>query len=251
MQRAFVPPLMGAGSVSRNIAQGAGPAAGTTSTKSGKRAASSRTTSAPARDESSTDSSCPPEGHIINPGSQAVSSIIGCVAAGVTTQILESTLPAVREARMNNPDGLLCNAVGVVSAGSAILASSRASSIASRWADKLSFNVGPGIKGQVASTGINIIVTLVAYGAARKLASFLFGPPITSRREMYEDEEGPAGNERTIAHECVVCMEQPQSVLYIPCRHAAVCESCNEGLDLKQCPVCRQQIQQAISIIHP
>jgi len=37
---------------------------------------------------------------------------------------------------------------------------------------------------------------------------------------------------------CVVCMERPKSMVFVPCGHLCACEKCAESL--KQCPICRQ-----------
>lgn len=42
---------------------------------------------------------------------------------------------------------------------------------------------------------------------------------------------------------CIVCMERPKSILFVPCGHYCTCESCAAQLDT--CPLCMQQIQQS------
>lgn len=43
---------------------------------------------------------------------------------------------------------------------------------------------------------------------------------------------------------CVVCLENPRSILFLPCKHLCVCAECKDSLD--QCPLCRQKIEQKI-----
>lgn len=38
-------------------------------------------------------------------------------------------------------------------------------------------------------------------------------------------------------HECSVCMENPKSILFLPCRHVCVCDGCSKKIE--SCPVCR------------
>lgn len=41
---------------------------------------------------------------------------------------------------------------------------------------------------------------------------------------------------------CLICLENPTSVIFIKCGHQATCETCSEKLEKKQCPVCRGNI---------
>lgn len=40
---------------------------------------------------------------------------------------------------------------------------------------------------------------------------------------------------------CVVCLDNPQSVLFKPCGHNVVCSGC--GVQLKLCPICKSRIK--------
>jgi hypothetical protein len=46
--------------------------------------------------------------------------------------------------------------------------------------------------------------------------------------------------------ECCVCTNAPPSVLYLPCKHLAVCSACDNVLERQgsSCPICRGAIQQ-------
>lgn len=39
--------------------------------------------------------------------------------------------------------------------------------------------------------------------------------------------------------ECMICYDQPRSVLFLPCRHFCVCSSCFRLLRDERCPLCR------------
>jgi hypothetical protein len=58
-----------------------------------------------------------------------------------------------------------------------------------------------------------------------------------------KQEKGDAEQQREEARDqvlCIVCMEAERSVLFVPCRHAAVCAGCAAELD--ECPICRAPI---------
>ena len=43
--------------------------------------------------------------------------------------------------------------------------------------------------------------------------------------------------------ECVICLQNRPNVLYIKCRHIAVCDSCDLTGKLLKCPLCRTKIK--------
>nr|GMD93450.1 putative E3 ubiquitin-protein ligase RF298 [Ipomoea batatas] len=52
-------------------------------------------------------------------------------------------------------------------------------------------------------------------------------------------------------HECVMCLSEEMSVVFLPCAHQVVCTTCNElhkNQGMKDCPSCRSQIQQRICV---
>jgi serine/threonine protein kinase len=59
-----------------------------------------------------------------------------------------------------------------------------------------------------------------------------------------------AGAALAETHECVVCMEQERSHVLVACGHAVVCETCAENImaTTRECPVCRQHVEQVIKI---
>lgn len=42
---------------------------------------------------------------------------------------------------------------------------------------------------------------------------------------------------------CVICLDQPASMICIPCGHICVCESCKAQMTKKKCPVCNQHVK--------
>ncbi|XP_027332625.1 putative E3 ubiquitin-protein ligase RF298 isoform X2 [Abrus precatorius] len=55
-------------------------------------------------------------------------------------------------------------------------------------------------------------------------------------------------------HECVMCLSEEMSVVFLPCAHLVVCTTCNElhqKQGMQDCPSCRSPIQQRIAVRFP
>lgn len=66
-----------------------------------------------------------------------------------------------------------------------------------------------------------------------------------------QDEEDDEDVQRD--RECVMCLSEEMSVVFLPCAHQVVCSTCNELHErqgIKDCPSCRTIIQRRISIRH-
>lgn len=50
------------------------------------------------------------------------------------------------------------------------------------------------------------------------------------------------------ARTCVICKENPKSVLFLNCRHLCVCNNCGHLDILVQCPLCRMEIREKINV---
>lgn len=64
---------------------------------------------------------------------------------------------------------------------------------------------------------------------------------------QYYSESGGVKRER----ECVMCLSEEMSVVFLPCAHQVVCTTCNELHEkqgMKDCPSCRSPIQRRISV---
>lgn len=51
--------------------------------------------------------------------------------------------------------------------------------------------------------------------------------------------------------ECVMCLSEEMSVVFLPCAHQVVCSTCNELHEkqgMKECPSCRGPIERRISV---
>ena len=49
---------------------------------------------------------------------------------------------------------------------------------------------------------------------------------------------------------CKVCMNNRIDTIFIPCRHACVCEQCYDKLPVpKECPICRRNVFRTIHVI--
>lgn len=65
----------------------------------------------------------------------------------------------------------------------------------------------------------------------------------------FEDHSGAGGVKRE--RECVMCLSEEMSVVFLPCAHQVVCTSCNELHEkqgMKECPSCRSTIIKRIPV---
>ena len=46
---------------------------------------------------------------------------------------------------------------------------------------------------------------------------------------------------------CIICLDQPRDMLFLPCRHLISCSNC--GKQCKECPKCRCTIASVIEVI--
>ncbi|CAL1411621.1 unnamed protein product [Linum trigynum] len=69
---------------------------------------------------------------------------------------------------------------------------------------------------------------------------------ITAFNDYYSDNEG-VKRER----ECVMCLSEEMSVVFLPCAHQVVCTNCNELHEkqgMKDCPSCRSFIKRRVAV---
>jgi hypothetical protein len=53
------------------------------------------------------------------------------------------------------------------------------------------------------------------------------------------------------AHVCVVCMEEPRSIVLVPCGHMALCKDCCQTIIVEQqkkCPMCQQDVEYHVEV---
>ena len=70
--------------------------------------------------------------------------------------------------------------------------------------------------------------------------------------ELVIDHSATGGVKRE--QECVMCLSEEMSVLFMPCAHQVVCKTCNELHEkqgMQDCPSCRSPIQQRIAVRFP
>ena len=49
--------------------------------------------------------------------------------------------------------------------------------------------------------------------------------------------------------DCVVCMDRPLEMVFVPCGHICVCEPCSS--QITRCPICRTRTQMAVKVYYP
>ncbi|WCJ23575.1 RING/U-box superfamily protein [Euphorbia peplus] len=94
-------------------------------------------------------------------------------------------------------------------------------------------------------------VTDVKQGADQKELSTVYLSKIVADLQEFS-ENGGVKRER----ECVMCLSEELSVVFLPCAHQVVCTNCNELHEkqgMKDCPSCRSPIQRRIPVVfaHP
>ncbi|KAJ7550917.1 hypothetical protein O6H91_07G124800 [Diphasiastrum complanatum] len=65
------------------------------------------------------------------------------------------------------------------------------------------------------------------------------------------DVQSPSGRDLQRDRECVMCMSEERSVVFLPCAHQVICFDCNnlhETQGMKDCPSCRTFIEQRIRV---
>jgi baculoviral IAP repeat-containing protein 7/8 len=65
--------------------------------------------------------------------------------------------------------------------------------------------------------------------------------------EACEQETGSESLSEQFESHCKICLERRSSVIFMPCRHVAVCGECVFGLD-ETCPICRTPIGEKINL---
>lgn len=76
-----------------------------------------------------------------------------------------------------------------------------------------------------------------------------WAPYISDVVRDFQDYSESGGVKRE--RECVMCLSEEMSVVFLPCAHQVVCTTCNELHEkqgMKDCPSCRSPIQRRISV---
>jgi len=62
---------------------------------------------------------------------------------------------------------------------------------------------------------------------------------------IFDDEDPCTLEEQTwvCGKECCICLERPPNVIFLPCKHIAVCHECNTDGRLDKCPICRERVE--------
>jgi hypothetical protein len=47
---------------------------------------------------------------------------------------------------------------------------------------------------------------------------------------------------------CIICIDNPKNVIFKPCLHMAICQTCCQKLDKRTCPICKKPIRETVNI---
>lgn len=78
----------------------------------------------------------------------------------------------------------------------------------------------------------------IAFAAWKKLSAALKRQKL--EKERYEGREVEAGKE------CKICLANPCDVIFQPCKHMCCCKPCS--VLVSQCPICRGDVRERISV---
>lgn len=68
--------------------------------------------------------------------------------------------------------------------------------------------------------------------------------PIEEKKQ--EEKEEDSDSEHDGEEECIICMDGPPKMVFVPCGHLITCTKCSK--QVKTCPTCRQDVQMAIKV---
>jgi hypothetical protein len=54
--------------------------------------------------------------------------------------------------------------------------------------------------------------------------------------------------EQSTTGACAICMEESSTILFVPCRHLAICSTCEPKYESKECPICRESVKDRIKV---
>lgn len=61
-------------------------------------------------------------------------------------------------------------------------------------------------------------------------------------------EMAPSAASAELVSECVICMDHPSKIIFLPCGHLCCCPNCEQSVEL--CPMCRGKIERRIKVIN-
>src|SRR5690349_13338599 len=69
----------------------------------------------------------------------------------------------------------------------------------------------------------------------RKPITIIEDPPVTVERVYDLDPD------------CVICLEEPKTMIMVPCGHYCLCTECSTKLKTSTCPICRSHVNTMIT----
>ena len=90
-----------------------------------------------------------------------------------------------------------------------------------------------------------IVAIIIGIGAA--LGAYAYGHYEGQHQERRQQRRHREPHNGSDPGTCVICNENPYDVLFLPCGHVCVCQSCQKALFQKVgriCPMCREPIDE-------
>ena len=72
-------------------------------------------------------------------------------------------------------------------------------------------------------------------------------PPKENLKEEVPINNPPPQSSRT-GGECSICLDEPKSIILMPCAHVCVCKTCSDKLADNLCPLCRKEIESKFTV---
>ena len=79
---------------------------------------------------------------------------------------------------------------------------------------------------------------------------FQLGKDSKPSADEVDKKRSSASAEQEASEECVICMDQQNSHIMVPCGHQCVCQSCADRIteDGETCPICRAAVTMTIAV---
>ena len=107
--------------------------------------------------------------------------------------------------------------------------------------------------GQSSRLGPPLVLDLAADHRDIRVGNITSTPPVSGLKALKAASDANVGalgkikrerDDAVTRVECVVCMDRPRAVLFLPCNHLVVCASCATD----ECPYCSGAVESQITV---